>query len=142
MPFDISHIVQKWSRKAEGAREDYVAGVQRPRRNPIEAALQAGEKWRAKMQDPRTYEAWKKALASISFDEWVKLAVELGSSRYVDGVRTKNYKYERFASKWFPILERLVAEVRRLPDVTDADRERRMIEMVRKLKAAKGAWRT
>jgi len=72
--------------------------------------------------------------------EWGAMALILGRDRLAPGVRERRYKVERFVSKFQPLLKKHVEEIDKLPEVTDEQREKRMIENLRGLKKLKGKW--
>jgi len=121
-------------------RENYLKGISAPRKDPIKAAIAAEDKWAAKVQEAIKEKRRAKALETISMEEWAAMA-EAGADRLVDGVKMRRHKIERFWKNWSPLLERHLAEIDKLPDKTDADREKRMLENLRGLKKLKGAWR-
>jgi hypothetical protein len=59
----------------------------------------------------------------------------------VEGVTKREKKVDKFVRAWQPVLSDHVSTIDALPDVTDADRENRMLENLRGLKTKKGAWR-
>ena len=121
-------------------RDNYLRGIANPRKNPIEAAIAAEDKWRNKLQEAIKEDRRRKALSKVTMEEWAAMA-EYGADKLVDGVKARQYKVERFWKAWAPLLEDHLAKIDALPDKTDADRERRMIENLRGLKKLKGKWR-
>jgi len=136
--------LERWVRKqierAAVAGPEYEEGVKDPERNPIEAALAANEKRIAKLRESIEKKTWEAKMAKLTIEDWRKPTLEKGVRRFPEGIRVAEPKIRDFVSKWRPILEGIQAAVRAMPDVTDADREARMLENLRRLKEAKGTW--
>jgi hypothetical protein len=126
--------------KAVGQR-NYEQGINRPKKDPIEAGIAAEEKWAARIKEAIDEERRKKALMATNMQEWFNFAMNIGAGRLVEGVVKREVKVDRFVKAWQPILLDHVAKIDSLPAVTDADMETRMLENLRGLKALKGAWR-
>lgn len=80
----------------------------------------------------------KTALERTSDAEWYKYSSELGADRLVDGVVKREAKVADFIRTFQPMLMDHVSKIDALADVTDSDREQRMLENLRGLKALKG----
>lgn len=119
---------------------NYRAGITRPKKDPIQAGIAAQGKYEAKMRDPEVLARRKTGLQRTNMDEWAAMAEELGARNLVPGVTARRYKIERFVAAYQPKLKAHLAKIDAMPDVTDADRERRMIENLKGLKALKGTW--
>lgn len=133
----------EWVRKqidtlsAVGAA-NYTAGVTRPKRDPIQAAIAGQAAYEAKMRDPAVLRRRVEQLRKTDMNEWGAMAETLGAQRLVEGVTARRFKVERFVRAWSGILTQHLQRIDALPAVTDADRERRMVENLRGLKANKG----
>jgi len=132
---------KRWHEKATAAVEDFREGVLAPERNPIEEALKKYEKWKSNLLAAIKEDRWKKTMAKIPMEEWQTFASTIGADRYSGGIEAKKEKQANFVDKWRPHLEAIQKDVRALPDVTDLEREKRMLENLRRLKKAKGIWR-
>ncbi len=119
---------------------NYRAGITRPKKDPIKAGIAAQGKYEAKMRDPAVLARRKTGLERTNMDEWAAMAEELGAANLVRGVVARRYKVERFVASYQPKLKAHLSRIDAMPDVTDADRERRMIENLKGLKALKGTW--
>ncbi|MBW2649059.1 MAG: hypothetical protein JRC53_04490 [Deltaproteobacteria bacterium] len=118
--------------KAVG-QTNYSQGIARPKKDPIEAGIEAEEKWAARIREAIDEQRRKKALQNY--------ASQIGAGRLVEGVTKREAKVDRFVKAWQPILADHVAKIDAMPAVTDSDMEARMLENLRGLKALKGAWR-
>jgi len=117
----------------------YPEGIARPKKDPIQEGIKAQAKYEAKMRDPAVLKRREEELRKTNMEEWAAMAERLGAARLVEGVTQRRYKVERFVGGWVPKLEGHLRAIDALPDVTDADRERRMLENLRGLKRLKGA---
>jgi len=136
---------ERWNKKqidrAAVAEDEYKAGIADPDRNPIDAALAAAEKRTARVKESLEKKTWEAAMKKLTIEDWRKPALAKGPARFIEGVKFAEPKIRDFVAKWRPILEEIQAAVRAMPEVTDADREKRMIENLRRLKKAKGTWK-
>lgn len=117
---------------------NYRAGITRPKKNPIEAGIAAQDKYEAKMRDPNVLKRRVEKLRKTNMDEWAAMAERVGAGRLVSGVVERRFKVERFVGGYQPKLMGHLRSIDAMPDVTDADRERRMIENLKGLKKLKG----
>jgi len=141
MPISIKEkIRRKWKKNAltVGA-ENFEEMVKLVDVNPMELAAANAEKWKAKLQ--AVFDIWPEIMRKIPVDRWKKFTIELGPGHYRDGVDVKAEKMEEFAEKWDATYGPELSRIRALPNKTDADREKRMLENLKALKKLKGKWR-
>ncbi len=117
---------------------NYRAGITHPKKDPILAGIAAQGKYEAKMRDPAVLKMRETKLRKTNMDEWASMAERIGASNLVRGVTERQYKVERFVGAYAPKLESHLRTLDAMPDVTDADRERKVIENIRGLKKLKG----
>lgn len=117
---------------------NYLQGIKAPRKDPIKAGIAAQDAYVNAMKDPEVLARRKTALEKTNIDEWVAMAETLGASKLVEGVRARQYKVERFVGKFQPLLKAHLEKIDKMPNATDADREKRMLENKRGLQALKG----
>jgi len=123
-------------------QQNYQQGIAMPKKDPIQAAIAAEDKWAARIRQAIEEKRRAKALQSVSMQEWYKYAAELGANRLVEGVTKREAKVQKFVNAWVPLLQDHLSKIDQLPAVTDADMETRMLENLRGLKALKGKWRS
>lgn len=116
----------------------YKVGVAHPRKNPIEAGIAAESKYNNAMKKVLDEERRAKGLEGVTMAEWSGYTLEIGAGRLVDGVVKRRAKVKKFITAYQPLLVGHVGVIDELPDVTDGDREQRMLENVRGLKGLKG----
>jgi len=117
---------------------NYRAGITRPKKDPIVAGIAGQAAYEASMRDPATLKRREAGLRRTNMEEWASMSERLGASRLVEGVTQRQYKVERFVGSFQPRLQALLQRIDALPSVTDADRERKMVENLRGLRALKG----
>ena len=120
---------------------NYRIGIKNPKKDPIEAGIAAEKKWATKIKEAIEKELRKKALQTTSMQEWYAYAENIGAGRLVEGVTKREAKVDRFIKAFQPLLLDHLAKIDQMADVTDKDREERMLENLRGLKALKGKWR-
>jgi hypothetical protein len=119
-------------------RENYLRGIKHPKKDPIKAGIAAQGKYEAKMKDPNVLARRKTQLQKTNIDEWVAMAETLGADKIVDGVVKRRFKIERWVAKYQPLLKTHLAAIDAMPDVTEADREAKMLANKRGLQKLKG----
>ena len=119
-------------------QQNYLKGIASPKKDPIQAGIEAQGAYEAKMRDPAVLKRREAGLRRTSMAEWALMAETIGAQNLVAGVVARRAKVERFWSAWMPLLTAHLQTIDRLPNVTDADRERRMVENLRGLRALHG----
>jgi len=136
---DPTDWVEKQIKTMEAVgRENYLRGVKHPKKDPIKAGIDAQPKYEQKMKDPKVLARRATQLAKTNMDEWAVMAETLGADKLVDGVIKRRHKIERFVQKYQPLLKAHLAKIDAMPDVTESDRENRMLENKRGLQKLKG----
>lgn len=120
---------------------NYAVGVASPRKDPIAAGIAAEDKYAAEVKKAIEEKRRQKALQATNMDEWYTYTTEIGKPRLVEGVVKREKEVKDFVNSWQPILLDHVSKIDVMPDVTDKDREERMLANLRGLKALKGSWR-
>jgi len=146
MPVSITRILppDKWVEKQLGTlkavgQRNYEIKIDIPKADPIKAAIDAEERWAAKVKEAIDKGTRKKKLAKVTADEWNSYA-HMFAPRLVEGVTKREAKVREFVDAWHPKLTSHLSKIDALPKVTDADMEARMLENLRGLKALKATW--
>ena len=127
----VDYVVRKWLSRARGAVEDYKAGVQAPKRNPIEAAISMKDTLKAKMAAAETWDKWESKLGAWSLDGWIKRTLEIGAARFPQGIEASQIFFKQFYEQFSKHLEEGLPKVYAIPRVTLEDAIRRAAEMIR-----------
>ena len=109
--------------------------------DPLSLAAANYQKMKAKLKAFLDSDLWPEIMKSIDRSLYRSIIEQVAASAYDTAVSVKKVKQQRFADQWAPILVKHQAKIHAMPNVTDADRERRMIENLRGLKRLKGVWR-
>lgn len=120
---------------------NFRVGIAAPRADPIERGIATEEKYAAEIKKAIDEKRRQKALKATNIDEWYSYSVAIGAPRLVEGVAKREVEVKQFIDTFQPMLLAHTEEIRKMPEVTDAEREQRMLTNVRGLKGLKGAWR-
>jgi len=136
----------KWIEKQLRVLKDvgeanYRLKVSMPKKDPIAAGIAAEDKYGREVKIAIDQQRRKKALEATNIDEWYAYTQAIGAPRLVEGVVKREKEVHDFVKPWQPILLTHVAKIDVMPEVTDKEREDRMLQNLRGLKALKGTWR-
>ena len=120
---------------------NYKQGIASPKKDPIAAGIEAQPRYEAQMKKDEVLARRKAALEATNIEEWYAYSAAIGAPRLVDGVVKREKEVADFINSWQPILASHVESIDKMPNVTDKDREERMLANLRGLKALKGKWR-
>lgn len=126
--------VKKMLDRSAQAGDDWLQGVKNPSRDPVQAALKAAPKWEAKMQEAISSKKWSKKMAKVNAADIAAAAEKAGTSAYVNGIQNRSDKIMKAVQDLHPRVTALQAKINAMPDVTDADREKKMLENMRGMK--------
>ncbi|MBA7613432.1 hypothetical protein ES703_20681 [subsurface metagenome] len=118
---------------------NYSEGVTRPKRDPIAAGIAAQAAYVAAMRDANVLARREAGLRRTSMEVWGAMCESIGAQRLVDGVIARRAKVEQAVSSLHSKLTAHLRMIDAMPNVTPADRERRMVENLRGLRAFKGS---
>lgn len=119
-------------------RTNYIAGIKSPKADPIARGIATEDKFAAAMRKAIDSQARKAGLEKTDMAEWARNAENIGADKLVDGVVKREAKVTKFLQTWQPLLTSHLANIDALAEETDADRENKMLENLRGLKALKG----
>ncbi len=126
-----AEAADKLIKNAGNAGADWEKGVQRPAANFQEAAIKAKEKHKNNTQKALAEDRFAKGMAKVNVDEAIATALAVGASGYTAGINARKSKITRVFGELMPLIATNAEVVDRLPDATDADREKRMVENLR-----------
>jgi hypothetical protein len=133
-----SEIVAKQQEKAIAAAGLYAKNVASPERDPVQAALAANDKRVNKLKESIEKKTWEERMRRLPAGYVSKKAAEIGAPRYAQGVEANKDKVDDFWAKQQPLLDAHQKKIDAMPQATDADREKRMLENLRGMRALKG----
>jgi hypothetical protein len=74
---------------------------------------------------------WAAAVSAVSLQSWKQSMLTNGLPRIADGARKGQPKMQAFLQQFLPYVQRVQQEIKQMPNVTQADRENRMIQNMR-----------
>lgn len=116
----ISNAAQRGSQWQEG--------ISNPSRDPIKAALDSKEKYKNNVMAALQSGKWERNIAKVSHADIVKTVTALGSGVYTQGISARADKIKAAFAELQPKLQAVSNAIQALPNGTDADREKRMLE--------------
>lgn len=133
---------QEWVEKQQQGvtsvgQSRYVAGVNNPKKDPIEAGIAAQPAYDAAMSNPQIRARRVRGLARTNLAEWTAAATNKGANRYVEGATASREKLTRGVQRYHGFLQQHVATLDNMPAATPQDRERKMVENLRGLRGFK-----
>lgn len=125
--------------KAVG-QTNYTQGIQKPRKDPIQAGVAAEAKWANQVQAAISKGTRAKNLGKVTATEWETYAETIGAPRLVDGVVRRQAKIQTFLNAWNPMLLNLLGTVDAMPTGTASERDQKAAAMINGLRALRGTW--
>lgn len=124
---DPTRTAEKLIRRAQGAASDYVAGMQAPKRDPVQAAVRAKGKYADKVQEAIRNNSYERGVRSQNYAEAVQIATGDGGSAYTSGVAKRAAKIQRVHADLMPRLGAVSQAIQAMPQDTDGQREQRLL---------------
>ena len=132
--------VEKQLARVRVAGGDFKDGVLAVTENPAAKALAANAKRVAKIQESIAKKTWETKMSKVSLEDWKGKASTVGADRFISGVEANVDKIEKFVRGFQPKLSSLAASVNSMPETSEAERDNRVLAMVRGLRKLKGQW--
>ena len=126
-------FADKWNRRIKAAVPDIQAGIQRVTTAPGEAAAAKADKLLQKVTEAITSGKWAERVRSVTVEDWRRAALNKGIPRIAAGADGAMDKQREFASQLLPYLDRVVSEVKRMPDLTLEDAIARASYVIREM---------
>lgn len=126
-----SDVSNKWLANLSNATAEMTAGVARVTVAPGQAAASKKQKWVNALMDTQTQDKWARNVSSVTLQQWQAAMNNYGINRVSQGAQAKQAKFQAAMASLLPFIDQLQATVRAMPDNTPADREQRMLAMVR-----------
>lgn len=131
MAKDPNVVARRWAQRTGAATEAYTEGVRNPRRNPMEAAAAAKDKYLARVQEAAASGRYEAGLRRVSQAEWSEAAATKGAQRLGSGAAAAEGKMAGFMQEFLPHAERVSSQVQAMPSLTLEDRLARMVANAR-----------
>jgi hypothetical protein len=131
---DAARMTERMMRKVAGAAQDYVTGMQNPRRDPKQSAIRAKGKWANNVQLAITQNRYEAGVRNYDQAEAVTIATSDGGSAYTSGVAKRHSKIGRVHQKLAPLLGAVSQAIQAMPQDNEGQREARMLATVRAMR--------
>jgi len=122
----------KWTSRqiarAKAASADWLDGIKAPSRDPIEAAIDAKDKFLDRLNAALKAGYWEKGLRKTSHAEIVAIVEKLGTRAFEDGIEARERKIKRVVGELQPLVQAVSDSIQGMPDKTDSDREKRLLQ--------------
>jgi len=132
---DPQRAAQKLVARAQAATQDYVHGMQNPRRDPRQAARAAKGKWASRLQEAIANDNYGKAVGNYDLAEAQRIATEDGGAAFAQGVAKRAPKIERVFNTLMPQLAGISSRIQQMPQDNDGQRTQRMIANLEAMRA-------
>lgn len=134
---DANAVASKWVSRTSAAQQDYVAGVESTSKDPTALAIQNQQRLLTNFQNAVNSGKWANRLRAIGKTGW-QAAVTAKANNFSTGV---NAAQSKVTAAFQPLLQyenSLQQQVDAMPNVTDSDRENRMLAWVRGMRQYTG----
>lgn len=134
---DANAVASKWQSRTSGAQQDYVDGVNNTQKDPTQLAINNQSRLLTNFQAAVNSGKWANRLRAVGKGGWQQ-AVTDKANNFSTGV---NAAQSKVAAAFAPLLQyenNLQQQVDAMPNVTDTDRENRMLAWVRGMRQYTG----
>lgn len=139
---NAQEAARRWASNLRNARKSIEAGVRAVTVSPTAQAAQKLDKYQEGIR--KAIETGKTAqrMQAVTVQQWQDAAIQKGLARLDSGVEAGTPKMQSFLTEFLPYAEQVSQSVKQMPDVTEDDRDRRMLEAVRRLRQFKRSGRS
>lgn len=120
--------VQKWLTNLGAATDRMTSGAQRVTKAPGQSAAAAADKWLARVTASK--QKFATNVARVSLQDWQNSYINIGIPRVAQGAQAKQAKFAGFLDEFLPYLQRGVAQIDQMPNVTLQDGIARATAMI------------
>ena len=138
---DPATATEKYLRKTQQAAPDWVRGMNNPRANFKDAAMAADGKWKNGVQAAIQADRFRRGMSKVDAAEAIRVATSDNGAAYTAGVSKRREKVARVFQTLMPALGAISMSIRQMPQDTEADREQRMVENLRRMRGLKDVLR-
>jgi hypothetical protein len=134
---DANAVAQKWATRTSAAQQDYISGAENTSKDPTQLAINNQQRLLANFQNAVNSGKWANNLRAVGKAGWIA-AIQAKGNNFSTGV---NAAQAKVAAKFAPLLQyenNLQQQVDAMPNITDTDRENRMLAWVRGMRQYTG----
>lgn len=124
-------VAAKFARNASASTQDWKKGIQGVTESPTKKAAANLGKAKANYIKAIDSGKMKRGLERVSLDDWKTKTVEIGESRFSQGVVAAQPKVEAFMSEFLPFLDTVKAKIDKMPNLSLEDNILKMVAQVR-----------
>ena len=122
---------EKQARRLKASLPDMKRGIERVTVAPGKKAAAKEDKMKAGIIESIESGHWAARVASVSLEEWQSKMINKGLGRVAQGIDQAKDKTIAFAEQLLPHIDKVVAEVEKLPDLTIDDSIARVTTFMR-----------
>jgi hypothetical protein len=132
-------VAAKWRARTSAAAQDYADGVAKTDKDPTALAIAAGPRYLANVQAAFQNGSWANGLRKAGKAGWQAAVAAKGVTNFANGVNSAEAKVADAFASLLSFEQGLLNQVGSMPNVTDTDREARMLAWVRGMRNYKKA---
>jgi hypothetical protein len=122
---------EKHARRLKASIPDIEKGIGKVTEAPTAKAAAKSDKMRARLLARIDDGTWASRLRGVSLEDWKSKAIAKGVPRIASGIDGASAKVKDFAGQLLPHIDKVQAEVKKMPDLTLEDSINRMSTFVR-----------
>jgi hypothetical protein len=130
-------VAEKWRTRTSAASQDYAQGVANTDKDPTALAIAAGPRYLANVQAAFQSGRWANGLRKAGKAGWQQAVASKGVANFSNGVAAAEGKVAEAFASLLSFEQGLLNTVSSMPNVTDNDREARMLAWVRGMRTYK-----
>ncbi len=135
---DAQSYADKWSQRTSAASQDYATGVAQTDKDPTALAIAAQARLLQNFTQSVTSGQWANGLRQVGKGGWQAAVAAKGVANFQNGVAAARDKVAAAAGPLLAFEANLQRQVQGMPNVTDADREARMLAWIRGMRQYTG----
>ncbi len=135
---DVSQVMDKYHANTASAAQRWATNYATPRRDPRQAAVAANGKYKNNMQAALVADRWVKAVGNYDIAGANAIVQADGGASYAAGIAKRKSKIDAVFTRLLPKLGAISQAVQSLPQDNEGQREQRMLQNLRMMRALKG----
>lgn len=130
-------VAAKWKTRTSAAQQDYLDGVAGTDKDPTALAIAAGPRLLANFTARFNDGTWANGLRRAGKAGWQKAVADKGGANFANGVNAAESKVAEAFGPLLAFEQNLQTEVGAMPNVTDNDRDQRMLRWAQRMRTYK-----
>lgn len=104
---DLNKTADLWAKRAAASRDEYLDGVQNPRKDWENATVNASDRHQEGLEESFQRGSFTKGVQKAGTDKWQKKSIKLGPGRFSEGVRAAKGDYRRGFEPFHAVIEKI-----------------------------------